>query len=100
MMRPCLTALLYLAVLVAGCPRKQVPQPDSATFDVVMTAVGQNEVQAIKSVREVTGLGLREAKGLVERTPVTVKESLPLEEAEEMARKLREADLTIDVRSH
>ena len=91
---------LYLTVLIAGCPRKQVPQPDSETFDVVITAVGRNEVHAIKSVREVTGLGLREAKDFIDSAPVTVKENLPLEEAEEMASRLREADLTVEVRSH
>jgi len=99
-MRQYLPLSLYLVVLVTGCSKRQEPQPKPATFDVVITGVGQHKIPAIKGVREVTGLGLKDAKDLVEGVPATVKEDLPLGEAEAMAGKLRESDLTIEVRSH
>ena len=63
-------------------------------FDVVLSAVGDQKVQVIKAVRSITGLGLKEAKDLVDGAPNTLKEGVKKEEAEEMLAKLTEAGAT------
>ena len=67
------------------------PAEEKTEFDVVLKEVGANKIAVIKAVREATGLGLVEAKNLVESAPATVKEALPKEAAEEMAKKLKDA---------
>ena len=67
-------------------------------FDVVMTSFGSNKVAVIKVVREITGLGLKEAKDAVEGTPSTIKEGAPKGEAEEIKKKLEEAGATVEVK--
>ncbi len=64
---------------------------EKTEFDVVLKSIGANKIAVIKAVREATGLGLVEAKNLVESAPATVKEALPKEAAEEMAKKLKDA---------
>lgn len=66
-------------------------------FDVVMSSFGQSKVPVIKAVRAITGLGLKEAKELVESAPATVKEALPKAEAEEIQKQLEEAGATVDL---
>ena len=66
-------------------------------FTVVLTGSGEKKIQVIKVVRELTGLGLKEAKDLVEGAPKAVKESVPKEEADSAAAKLREAGATVDI---
>ena len=63
-------------------------------FDVVLTAAGDQKVQVIKAVRAITGLGLKEAKDMVDGAPSTLKEGVKKEEAEEMLAKLTEAGAT------
>ncbi|MAH79629.1 MAG: 50S ribosomal protein L7/L12 [Gammaproteobacteria bacterium] len=63
-------------------------------FDVVLSAVGDQKVQVIKAVRAITGLGLKEAKDMVDGAPSTLKEAVKKEEAEEMLAKLTEAGAT------
>jgi len=64
---------------------------EKTEFDVVLTEVGANKVSVIKAVREITGLGLKEAKDLVDGAPKTVKEAMPKADAEAAAKKLVEA---------
>ena len=76
---------------------------DSATeekseFDVVLTAVGASKINVIKEVRAITGLGLKEAKDLVEGAPKAVKEGVAKDEAEEIKGKLEEAGATVEVK--
>lgn len=63
---------------------------EKTDFDVILTAAGDKKIQVIKVVREITGLGLKEAKDLVEAAPKAVKEGLPKDQAEEIKAKLEE----------
>ena len=74
------------------------PAEEQTEFDVVLTNFGANKINVIKAVRELTSLGLKEAKDLVEAAPKAVKEGVPKEEAEAAAAKLREAGATVDVK--
>ncbi len=67
-------------------------------FDVVMTSFGANKVGVIKVVRALTGLGLKEAKDLVEGAPATVKETLGKDEAEKMKKELEEAGASVELK--
>ena len=67
-------------------------------FDVVLSAAGDQKVQAIKAVRAITGLGLKEAKDLVDGAPNTLKEGVKKEEAEEMLKQLSEAGATAELK--
>ncbi len=67
-------------------------------FDVVLKEIGANKIQVIKAVREITSLGLKDAKELVESAPKTVKEGVKKEEAEEIKKKLEEAGATAEIK--
>ena len=67
-------------------------------FDVVMTSFGEKKVGVIKAVRAITGLGLKEAKDMVEGTPATIKEAATKDEAEEIKKKLEEAGATVELK--
>jgi large subunit ribosomal protein L7/L12 len=71
---------------------------EQTEFDVVMTSFGAQKVPVIKIVREITGLGLKEAKDLVEGVPATVKEGIPKDEADEIMKKLEEAGASVEVK--
>jgi large subunit ribosomal protein L7/L12 len=71
---------------------------EKTEFDVVMTAFGANKIGVIKTVRELTGLGLKEAKDLVEGVPKAVKEKVSKEEAATVKAKLEEAGATVEVK--
>ncbi len=71
---------------------------EQTEFDVVLTSAGQKKVQVIKAVREITGLGLKEAKALVDGAPAPVKEAVAKEEAEEIKAKLEEAGASVEVK--
>jgi large subunit ribosomal protein L7/L12 len=80
------------AAAVAAAPGAAAPAAEEKTeFDVVLTGFGANKIQVIKIVREVTGLGLKEAKDLVEGVPKTVKEAIPRKDAEELKKKVEGA---------
>ena len=68
------------------------------SFDVILTAAGGNKIAVIKAVREITGLGLKEAKDLVEGAPKNVKEAVSKADAEEMKKKLTEAGATVELK--
>lgn len=71
---------------------------EQTEFDVVMTGFGENKVNVIKVIRAITGLGLKEAKDLVEGVPSTVKEAVSKQEAEDIKKQLVEAGATVDVK--
>ncbi|MGO9517229.1 MAG: 50S ribosomal protein L7/L12 [Candidatus Korobacteraceae bacterium] len=74
------------------------PAEEKTEFAVVLTAVGANKINVIKAVREVTSLGLKEAKDLVDGAPKTVKEGISKEEAETIKKKFTEAGATVEVK--
>jgi large subunit ribosomal protein L7/L12 len=75
-----------------------VAAEEQTEFDAVLTEVGPNKILVIKAVRELTGLGLKEAKDLVDAAPKAVKEGVAKEEAEAVKEKLAEAGASVDVR--
>ncbi|WP_210397128.1 50S ribosomal protein L7/L12 [Motiliproteus sediminis] len=71
---------------------------EKTEFDVVLTGAGDKKVNVIKAVRAATGLGLKEAKGMVDGAPATVKEGVSKEEAEELKKALEEAGASVEVK--
>jgi len=71
---------------------------EQSEFDVVLTAFGTSKVPVIKAVREITGLGLKEAKDLVEGVPASVKEGVSADEAADLKKKLEEVGATVEVK--
>ena len=71
---------------------------EKTEFDVVMTSFGSNKVAVIKAVRSITGLGLKEAKELVEGAPSPIKEGAPKDEAEDIKKQLEEAGAAVEVK--
>ena len=71
---------------------------EKTEFDVVLQSAGEKKIQVIKAVREATGLGLKEAKALVDGAPGNVKEGVAKDEAEELKAKLEEAGATVDLK--
>jgi large subunit ribosomal protein L7/L12 len=71
---------------------------EKSAFNVDITAAGDQKIAVIKAVREITQIGLKDAKDLVEKAPTTVKENVPKEEAEEMKKKLEEAGATVELK--
>ena len=86
-------------VAAAAAPGAAAPVAEEKTeFDVVLTGFGANKIQVIKVVRELTGLGLKEAKDLVEGVPKPVKEGIAKKDAEGMKKKIEEAGGTADIK--
>ncbi|MEM1027528.1 MAG: 50S ribosomal protein L7/L12 [Planctomycetota bacterium] len=71
---------------------------EKTEFDVVLKAAGDKKIQVIKAVREATGLGLKEAKEMVDGAPATIKEAMPKEEAEGLAEKIKEAGGEVELK--
>lgn len=90
------SAAAPVAVATAGAAA--APVEEKTSFDVELAAVGANKIAVIKAVREITGLGLAEAKALVDGAPKMVKEGLKKEEAEAMKAKLAETGATVNVK--
>lgn len=90
------------AAAVAAAPAAAAADAGAAEakdeFDVVMTSFGDNKVAVIKAVRGITGLGLKEAKEMVEGAPSTVKEAAPKAEAEDIKKQLEEAGAQVDLK--
>jgi large subunit ribosomal protein L7/L12 len=74
------------------------PVEEQTEFTVLLKGPGANKINVIKSVRELTGLGLKEAKDLVDAAPKNVKENIPKEEAEAIAKKLRDAGAEVEIK--
>ena len=85
------------AMAAAGAPAAAAAEEKTA-FDVILATVGAQKINVIKVVRELTGLGLKEAKDLVEGAPKPVKTGVAKEEAETMKKKLTEAGATVEVK--
>jgi large subunit ribosomal protein L7/L12 len=85
------------AVATAG-GAEAAPQEEKTEFDVILTAFGDKKIQVIKVVRELTGLGLKEAKDLVEGVPKAVKEGISKEETETVKKKLEDAGGTVEIK--
>ncbi|WP_405098331.1 50S ribosomal protein L7/L12 [Oceanobacillus sp. FSL H7-0719] len=71
---------------------------EQTEFDVVLTSAGDSKIKVVKAVREITGLGLKDAKGLVDEAPKPIKEGVAKEEAEEVKAKLEEAGASVEVK--
>ena len=82
----------------AGAAPAAAPVEEQTEFSVVLTAVGANKINVIKAVREVTSLGLKEAKDLVDGAPKPIKEGVTKEEAEALKKKFTEAGATVEVK--
>ena len=73
-------------------------EEEKTEFTVALKEAGANKIAVIKAVREITGLGLSEAKGLVDNAPSTIKENVPTEEAKKMEAMLKEAGATVELK--
>ena len=85
-------------VAVAGAVAGGAAAEEKTEFDVVLTNAGANKIKVIKVVRELTGLGLKEAKEIVDGAPKTIKEAVAKEEAEDMKAKLAEVGAEVEVK--
>jgi len=86
------------AAPAAGGGGAAAPAEEKTEFTVVLTEVGANKINVIKAVREVTSLGLKEAKDLVDGAPKTVKEGVNKEEAETIKKKFADAGAKVDIK--
>ncbi len=86
------------AVAVAAPGAAAEAAEEKTEFDVVMTSFGDNKVSVIKAVRGITGLGLKEAKEMVEGTPSTVKEGASKDEAEDIKKQLEDAGAKVELK--
>ena len=92
-------AMMAAPVAVAGAGGAAPAAAEAQTeFNVVMTSFGENKVNVIKVVRAITGLGLKEAKDLVEGVPSTVKEAVTKDQAADMKKQLEEAGAKVDIK--
>lgn len=87
-----------MAMPMGGAAGGAAAAEEKTEFELVLAAAGDKKIQVIKVVRELTGLGLKEAKDLVDAAPKTVKEGLPKAEADEMKAKLEEQGATVEVK--
>ena len=86
------------AVAVAPAAAASAPAEEKTDLEVILKSAGEKKIEVIKSVRGITGLGLKEAKDLVEGAPKTLKESVSKSEAEEMKKKLEEAGAVVELK--
>jgi large subunit ribosomal protein L7/L12 len=92
------SAAAPVAVAAAGPAAGEAAAEEKTEFDVVLTAIGEKKINVIKVVRAITGLGLKEAKDLVDGTPNTVKEGASKEEAEGIKSQLEEAGASVELK--
>ena len=91
------SAAAPVAVAAAAAPAAEAAA-EKTEFDVVLASFGDEKIKVIKAVREITGLGLAEAKGMVEGAPKTLKEAVSKDEAEELKKKLEEAGAKVELK--
>lgn len=84
--------------VAAAAPAAAAPAAEKTEFDVVLANAGAQKIQVIKVVREATGLGLKEAKDLVDGAPKTIKEAMPKKDADELKKKLEDAGATVELK--
>jgi len=92
------TAVAAAAPAAAGAAGDDGAEEESSTVDVVITAIGDQKIQVIKAVRSATGLGLKEAKAVVDEAPKPVKEGLDREEAEKLKGELEDAGAEVELK--
>jgi large subunit ribosomal protein L7/L12 len=92
------TAIAAAPAAGAPAPGEEAAEEESTTVDVVLTAPGDKKIQVIKAVRAATGLGLKEAKALVDSAPKAVKEGLEREEADKLKSDLEEAGGEVELK--
>lgn len=90
-------AAVAVAAPAAGAAAAAAPAEEKTEFNVILTSAGSNKINVIKAVREVTNLGLKEAKDLVESVPKPIKEGVSKEEAEAIKKKFVEAGATVEI---
>ena len=91
-------AAVAVAAPTAGAGAGAAAAEEQTEFTVMLTAIGDNKVNVIKVIRTITGLGLKEAKDMVEGVPSTVKEAAPKAEAESIKKQLEEAGAKVDLK--
>jgi large subunit ribosomal protein L7/L12 len=92
------SAAAPVAVAAPAAAAEAEAEEEKTSFDVVLQAYGEKKIEVIKVVRALTGLGLKEAKAVVEEAPKTVKEGVNKDEAEEAKKQLEAAGATVDVK--
>ena len=91
-------AAVAVAAPLAGTSGEEAAGEEQTEFDVMLASFGEKKVGVIKAVRAITGLGLKEAKDLVEAAPSVVKEGINKDESEEIKKKLEEAGATVEIK--
>ncbi|UCG80717.1 MAG: 50S ribosomal protein L7/L12 [Desulfobacterales bacterium] len=91
-------AVPVAAAAVSGAPVAQAEAEEKTEFDAILSAIGDKKIQVIKAIRAITGLGLKEAKALVDEAPKPVKEGISKEEAEDIKKQLEEAGATVEIK--
>lgn len=92
------SAAAPVAVAAAAAPAAAAAAEEKTEFDVVLAEIGAEKIKVIKAVREITGLGLGDAKALVDGAPKTLKEAVAKDEAEEMKKKLEEVGAKVELK--
>jgi large subunit ribosomal protein L7/L12 len=92
------TAAAPVAMAAAPVAQAEEEAAEKTEFDVILSGVGDKKIQVIKVVRAITGLGLKEAKALVDGVPGAVKEGVPKEESEDIKNQLEEAGATVEIK--
>jgi large subunit ribosomal protein L7/L12 len=93
------SAAMPMAMPTAGAAQADIAVPEEQTeFDVILSGAGDKKIQVIKVVRAITGLGLKEAKDLVDGAPKAVKEKITKEEAEELKKQLEEVGAGVEIK--
>ena len=90
--------VMMAGAVAAGGAGEAAAEEEKTEFDVVLAATGEKKIQVIKVVRELTGLGLKEAKDLVESAPAKIKEGISKEDAEKLKAELEEAKATVAIK--
>lgn len=91
-------APVAMAAMPAAGAVAEAEEEEQTEFDAVLASIGDKKIQVIKAVREITGLGLKESKELVDNAPKAVKEKVSREEAEEIKNKLEEVGATVEIK--
>ena len=92
------TAVAAAAPAAGAGPGEDAAEEESSTVDVILTAIGEQKIQVIKAVRSATGLGLKEAKAVVDEAPNAVKEGIDREEAEKLKGELEGAGAEVELK--
>ena len=92
------TAAAPVVAIAAPAAGGEAAAEEKTEFDVILTAIGDKKIQVIKEVRTITGLGLKDAKDLVEAAPKAIKEGVKKEEAEEIQKKIEDVGGTVEVK--